>query len=109
MPRPGQGSLDDGAEYLAPRTPVEEVIAGIWATVLKRVQVSIETSFFDLGGHSLLATQLVSRVHEAFQVELPLRTLFEQPTVAGLAAEVENAMRMGHGVQASLIKPRISS
>jgi amino acid adenylation domain-containing protein len=100
LPEPGSadGAGEGGAESV-PRTPLEELLAGIFARVLGMERVSVEESFFDLGGHSLLATQLVSRVREACAVELPLRALFEQPSVAQLAAEVERLLRGGGGAQ----------
>jgi acyl carrier protein len=67
---------------------VEDEVARIWAEVLKLPKVGIHADFFALGGHSLLATQIISRVREAFQVDLPLRSIFESPTVAHLAAAV---------------------
>ena len=73
--------------YVAPRTPVEEVLAGIWVEVLRLERVGVEEGF--LGGRSLLATRVVSRVRNVFAIELPLRALFESPTVAGLAPQVE--------------------
>jgi amino acid adenylation domain-containing protein len=79
----------------APRTPVEEVIAGIWADLLGRGQVGVEESFFDLGGHSLLATQVVSRLRTALGIELPLAELFANPTVASLAQAIESARATG--------------
>ncbi|HEU4561930.1 MAG TPA: amino acid adenylation domain-containing protein, partial [Longimicrobium sp.] len=75
--------------YVAPRTPAEERMAGIWAEVLGVERVGGGDNFFDLGGHSLLATQLVSRMREAFRAELPLRVVFEAPTLAELAGRVE--------------------
>jgi acyl carrier protein len=72
--------------YVAPRTENEERLTQIWEEVLGHEQIGVHDNFFDLGGHSLLATQIMSRVREAFAVTLPLRMLFEAPTVAGLAA-----------------------
>src|SRR5262249_25033660 len=75
----------------APRTPVEEVIAGVWVQLLGIQRVTIHANFFDLGRDSLLATQLISRLRGHFQVELPLRSLFDSPTIAGLAEAIESA------------------
>ncbi|HEY9404501.1 MAG TPA: amino acid adenylation domain-containing protein [Pyrinomonadaceae bacterium] len=83
----------------APRTPAEEVIAGIWSQVLGLPPVAIRDNFFELGGHSLLVTQVVSRVRSAFGVEMPLRTLFAAPTVAEFTASVEAAVRSRRGLQ----------
>ncbi len=91
------GAIDEGANA---RTPVEEVLAGIWARTLGLEEVGIYDNFFDLGGHSLLATQVMSRVREAFGVDLPLRALFEASTVAGLGLHIENLLHIG--VQTSM-------
>jgi amino acid adenylation domain-containing protein len=88
LPAPDPSSFRAENAYAEPRTPVEEALAGIWEEVLDVGRVGIHDDFFELGGHSLLATQLVSRVREAFQVELPLRSLFEEPTIAGLAVTI---------------------
>ncbi|HEY2389798.1 MAG TPA: amino acid adenylation domain-containing protein, partial [Candidatus Angelobacter sp.] len=77
------------------RTAVEEIIAGIWGQVLHLPHVGVEESFFELGGHSLLATQIISRIRESLHVDLPLRALFEDPTVAALAGRVEREIKAG--------------
>jgi amino acid adenylation domain-containing protein len=91
LPAPELAPAED--RYVAPRTQAEEVLAGIWAEVLKVERVGVEESFFDLGGHSLLATRVVSRIRQVFAIELPLRALFEGPTVAALAGRVEDERR----------------
>jgi acyl carrier protein len=92
LPSPDQSYRGFEHGFAAPGTPVEEMIAGIWAEVLKLEKIGIHDNFFDLGGHSLKATQVMSRVREALQVDLALRVLFEAPTVAELAARVEQSM-----------------
>ena len=91
LPAPDQNRPELGELYVAPRTPVEEMIAEIWAEVLKLDKVGVHDNFFDLGGHSLLATQAMSRICQVLQVKLPLRCLFEGPTVAELAERIEEA------------------
>ena len=86
LPLPGHSSAELTGKVEAARTPTEELLVGIWSEVLGVKEVSIHDNFFDLGGHSLLATVLISRIRNAFHMELPLHVLFEAPTVAGLAA-----------------------
>ncbi|MBZ5723307.1 MAG: AMP-binding protein, partial [Acidobacteriia bacterium] len=105
LPAPDYTRPELAGEYQTAHTPAEEVIAGIWAEVLKLDAVGVHDDFFALGGHSLLATQVVSRMRQAFQVELPLRSLFEAPTVAGLAERVESMQRQQHGLQAPPLVP----
>jgi acyl carrier protein len=88
LPAPDQARLDLEKVFVAPRTPIEETVTRVWMEVLGRQQVSIYDNFFELGGHSLLAAQVIYRLREVFLVDLPLRSLFETPTVAGVAAVV---------------------
>ncbi|MGB7440981.1 MAG: amino acid adenylation domain-containing protein, partial [Coleofasciculaceae cyanobacterium] len=91
--------------FVEPRSFVEEMLAGIWAEVLGIKQVGIYDNFFELGGHSLLATQVVSRLEKAFQLELPLRHLFESPTLAELAIVIEETMKVEQKQPLPPIKP----
>jgi amino acid adenylation domain-containing protein len=93
------------APYVAPRSPTEDVLVGVWQEVLRTDVIGVHDSFFELGGHSLLATQVLSRVRNIFSVEVPLRSIFKVPTIAGLAAEIEKAQRTGEGIVAPPIKP----
>ena len=85
LPAPDRTRLDLEGAYVAPRTPIQEMLAGIWAEVLGLERVGIHDSFFELGGHSLLAMQIISRVRDALQVELRLAALFQAPTIVQLA------------------------
>ncbi|MFF7523906.1 amino acid adenylation domain-containing protein, partial [Streptomyces pseudovenezuelae] len=92
LPDPADEALTRTAQaYVAPRTGTEDVLAGIWAELLGVGRVGVRDNFFDLGGHSLLATQLVSRVREAFDVDLTLAEVFEEPTVEAIATVVAAA------------------
>ncbi|MEH2088950.1 amino acid adenylation domain-containing protein [Nostoc sp.] len=93
-------------KYVAPRTPIEELLAQIWVQVLKLEFVGIHDNFFELGGHSLLATQLVSRIRNIFKVELPLRELFARATVAELALFIEQLQQQNLQLSAPPILPR---
>ena len=86
FPRPKLGTA-----YVAPQDEIEETLAQTWQTVLGIEKIGIHDDFFELGGHSLLATQLVTRIRDAYQVQLPLRRLFDTPTVAGLAVIIREA------------------
>ena len=88
LPAPGSARPELDSPFVAPRTPIEEGLAAIWAAVLGLDAVGVDDSFFELGGDSLRATRVLTRVRDAFQVELPLHQLFETPTVAGLAVGI---------------------
>ena len=100
LPAPDTGRADFDSRFAAARTPVEEIVSGIWAEVLRLEKVGAEENFFDLGGHSLLATQVVSRIKASFAVELPLRVIFARPTVTSLAQSIEEARREKAGLSA---------
>ncbi|HEV2763561.1 MAG TPA: condensation domain-containing protein, partial [Pyrinomonadaceae bacterium] len=93
LPEPEPGALGAGEEYEAPRAGLEEVVANIFASVLRTERVGRADNFFELGGHSLLGTQVISRLRTTCGVELPLRNLFEHPTVEALTRLVEAALR----------------
>ncbi|BAY10176.1 non-ribosomal peptide synthetase [Calothrix sp. NIES-2098] len=78
--------------YVPPRTPIEQIIADIWADVLGQEEVGIYDNFFELGGHSLLATQVISRLRTAFKIDLPLRSLFENPRLTNIVGRIEEIL-----------------
>jgi len=91
---------------VAARTEAEQKLAWIWAEVLKVKEVGVDQNFFELGGHSLLVLQVMARIRREFDVELGVRTMFEEPTIAGLASEVERARAMGLKVQTPALERR---
>jgi amino acid adenylation domain-containing protein/FkbM family methyltransferase len=98
LPEPEKIGAEPKRDYVAPRTPFEEVVARIWEDVLELPQISVHDNFFDLGGHSLVATQVMSRLREALNCEMPLRRLFDLPTIAELAASVAEAKQSSSSV-----------
>jgi amino acid adenylation domain-containing protein len=91
LPPPDPIRPELGNPFVAPRSPIEEALANIWSQVLGLERVGVHDNFFVLGGHSLLATQVISRVRDAYRIELSLRSFFEAPTVAGLAEKIHKA------------------
>ncbi len=88
LPVPDTSRPDLAGAFVPARNAVEQVLTEIWVQVLKLERIGVHDNFFELGGHSLLATQVMSRVRASFQAEIPLRALFENPTVAGLATQI---------------------
>jgi amino acid adenylation domain-containing protein len=103
-PPPRRAGVDAG--YAAPRTPAEELLAGMWAGLLAADRIGVHDNFFELGGHSLKAAQVIARVRDLFHVEVPLAALFSAPTVEGLAKAVA-AARPGAAVGAPIAIPRL--
>ena len=93
LPAPGEGDLQKQV-YVAPRNETEEKLCAIWQQVLSVEEVSIHDDFFTLGGHSLLATRLISLVREKLALEVPVRALFEQPTVAEFSRVFDEKSRI---------------
>ncbi|CCI20939.1 hypothetical protein MICAH_10002 [Microcystis aeruginosa PCC 9809] len=104
LPAPDHTQPELEETFIAPRTPLEQQLADIWMTLLKLEQVGVHDNFFELGGHSLLATQVASRLRQTFQVEIPLKELFELPTIAQLAQRIETILWATQKRQSSLGK-----
>ena len=90
LPAPAKSRAGAQAAYVAASTAEEEALAQIWCSVLRLDRVGVHDNFFDVGGHSLLATQLLARIRDVFNIEIPLLQVFEHPTIAGLAAIISN-------------------
>ena len=95
LPEPSVGRGEADSRSVTPRTPVEEILAGLFSEALKLERVEVEDNFFEIGGHSLLATQVISRVRNTFGVRIGVRSIFDEPTVEGLGRKIEEAMRAG--------------
>ena len=103
LPVPDRARPELDERLVLPSTENEKMLADIWMSLLHLDQMGVHDNFFDLGGHSLLATQLVSQIRETFQVEMPLYTVFEKPTISKLAIAVEDLRNTGK-TQTSFIK-----
>ncbi len=105
LPAPSAALLPPIPDFVAPRTPEEEVVAGIWSSVLHRAPIGAHDNFFHLGGHSLLATQVLARLRETFKLDLALRDLFDAPTLAALADRIRTARRAAPGLLPPALVP----
>jgi acyl-coenzyme A synthetase/AMP-(fatty) acid ligase len=92
LPGPDVSRAGDAQSLQQPRSPAEETVASIWRDVLGAKEIGVFDNFFDLGGHSLLMTQVLARIRGAFQIQLVMRRFFDNPTIAGLASAVEEAL-----------------
>ncbi|MBC1236345.1 MULTISPECIES: non-ribosomal peptide synthetase [Nostoc] len=108
LPAPELTQLSS-SNHVPPTTPIENLLAGIWAEILGLNKISIHENFFALGGHSLIATCVISQIRQVFHIELPLRCLFEKPTIAGLAKEIEIASQANLGIVTTKIEPIVRS
>jgi amino acid adenylation domain-containing protein len=99
LPSPDRARIDLGREYVAPRNPVEQALTRIWSELLGVQRVGVHDDFFDLGGHSMLGVQLLFRTRKELGVELPLFSVFQHPTIAGLAEIIARRMREDKGRQ----------
>ncbi len=106
LPVPQKKSADLVQDFVAPRTDSEEKLAKIWSEVLQFSPIGIHDNFFELGGHSLMAIQVISRVRTHFDVELPLRTLFENPTVTELCVSIESQRNNGKAKNSPIVPIR---
>jgi amino acid adenylation domain-containing protein len=100
LPTPDASTLTAAEQFIEPRTPAEAKVATIWAEVLKLPRVGVTDNFFDLGGHSLLATRMVSRVRDQVRRDVPLRMLFDHPTLGDFVSAIERDGSAGAGAQA---------
>src|SRR5262249_25574910 len=91
LPAPGSGRPDLSSPFTPPSNPEQDLLASIWSQVLGVDRIGIHDNFFDLGGHSLLATQIIGRVRDLLGVQLPLRCMFEVPTIAGMVSTLQVA------------------
>ncbi|WP_066426813.1 non-ribosomal peptide synthetase [Anabaena sp. 4-3] len=105
LPEPDLGRSEPETKDAVALTPIQEILTGIWSQVLGVSYIGINDNFFDLGGHSLLATQVISRVRETFQIELPLRCLFESPTIGKLSASIEAEIKTQQNLQVPPLVP----
>lgn len=105
LPAPDRTGRNLEQDFVSPRTTVEEVLAKIWVEVLRLEQISVHDNFFEIGGHSLLATQIISRVRDTYQLDLPLRRLFDAPTVASLAEIIDAQLQQNLELQTQGIVP----
>ncbi|BAY65333.1 amino acid adenylation domain-containing protein [Calothrix brevissima NIES-22] len=99
LPAPKITQLSSPSDFIAPSTAIEKQLVNLWTEILEIDNIGIHHNFFNLGGHSLLATRLVSQIRQTFQIELPLRRIFEKPTIAGLAKDIEKATKTNSQVE----------
>jgi acyl carrier protein len=105
LPAPETSRSELKEIFVAPQGSVEEALAKIWTKILGIQEIGVNDNFFDLGGHSLMATQVISRLRDIFQIELPLRSLFESPTIAALAEVIHKAKDSGPNMSIPTILP----